>query len=271
MKNKLIKGITLVGVIATMAMGLAGCGAKEDVYDTVKEAGVLKVGMSADYAPYEYHAIIDGKDEVVGFDVDIAKQLAKDLEVELEIVEMEFGSLVTSVKQGKIDMVISGMTPTDERKKEVDFTDIYYTADQTFLIKDADKDTYTTLSDLEGKKVGAQLGTIQADMANEIKDAEVKLLADVGVLLLELESGNLDAVIVEYPVASMAALKNDKLFVPDERIEDGTGGSAIAIAKESPKFLEEVNKSLKTMMDADKIKAFEEKALEQVKYQVEEE
>ena len=270
MKNKLIKGIALVGILTTMTMGLVGCGAKEDVYDTVKEAGVLKVGMSADYAPYEYHAIIDGKDQVVGFDVDIAKEIAKDLDLELEIVEMEFGSLVTAVKQGKIDMVISGMTPTDERKKEVDFTDIYYTADQTFLIKESDKDTYTTLSDLEGKKVGAQLGTIQADMANDIKDAEVKLLADVGVLLLELENGNLDAVVIEYPVASMAALKNNKLFVPDERIKDGTGGSAIAIAKKSPRFLKEVNKSLKKMIDADKIKVFEEKALEQVIYQVEE-
>lgn len=84
----------------------------------IQEKGVLTVGLSADYPPYEFHQTIDGKDKVVGFDVSIAEKIAKDLDVKLEIKEMNFDSLLGSLKTGKIDMIISGMSPTPERQKK---------------------------------------------------------------------------------------------------------------------------------------------------------
>lgn len=268
MKSGIIKKLVAVAMMGIMSVGLAGCGKKSDAFDNIQKNGKVVVGLSADYAPYEYHALVDGKDQIVGFDIDIANSIAKDLGVELEIKEMEFASLIEAVQQGKIDMVISGMTPKEERKQAVDFSDIYYSAEQAFLIKEENKDTYKTLDDLKGKKVGAQLGTIQADIANGIEGAEVKLLTDVSTLVLEVQNGNLDALIVEAPVANLAAQNNPELVVAEERIKDEEGGSAIALPKNSPKLLEAVNASLKKLIDEGKIDEFVQKAVEQVQYQV---
>ena len=152
MKKGIINKILLTGLIGIMPFGFTGCGQKEDAYDKVIKDGKLIVGLSADYAPYEYHAIIDGKDQIVGFDVDIAQEIADSLGVELEIEEMDFDALCEGVKNGTVDMAISGMTPNEKRKKSVDFSDIYYYADQSFLINEEDKDTITTIDDLKGKK-----------------------------------------------------------------------------------------------------------------------
>ena len=271
MKKSLLKkivAVTIVGVFGVMSIGCSNStGESNDKLSEIKEAGKLVVGMSADYAPYEYHALIDGEDKIVGFDVDIAQAIADDLGVELVLQEMEFGSLCNAVKQGKIDMTISGMTPKEERKEAVDFSDIYYKAEQAFLINSKDKDKYKTLDDLKGKKIGAQLGSVQADIAEDIEGADVKLLTEVSTLILEVKNGNLDAVIIEVPVANLAAQNNPELYVPENYIEDGEGGSAIGMPKNSPKLVEAVNKTLKKLMDEGKIDEYVQKAVDQVKYQ----
>ena len=274
MKKSLIKKIMAVIIVGAFGMMAVGCGNSnsagegKDKVSEIKEAGKLVVGMSADYAPYEYHALIDGKDQIIGFDVDIAQAIADDMGVELELKEMNFDSLVESVKAGLIDMTISGMTPKPERLEAVDFSDIYYKADQAFLVQASDKGTYKTLADLEGKKVGAQMGSLQADIASGIKDADVKLLADVNTLILELKNGNIDALIIEAPVANLAATTNTDLAVGDEIIEDSEGGSAIGMQKNSPELVEQVNSTLKKLMDEGKIDEFVKKAVEQVIDQV---
>ncbi|MDZ4906989.1 transporter substrate-binding domain-containing protein, partial [Clostridium perfringens] len=146
MKKGIIKKILAVTVVGVMSFGLISCGGKSsksaNKLADVKEKGKLVVGLSADYAPYEFHIMKDGKDEIVGFDVEIAKEIAKDMGVELEIKDMKFDSLVAAVPTGKIDMVISGMSPTEERKKAVDFSDIYYVAEHGMVVRAEDKDKY---------------------------------------------------------------------------------------------------------------------------------
>ena len=273
MKKSLLKkiiAVTIVGVFGVMSIGCSNStGESNDKLSEIKEAGKLVVGMSADYAPYEYHALIDGEDKIVGFDVDIAQAIAEDIGVELEIKEMNFDSLCEAVQLGKIDMTISGMTPKPEREKAVDFSDIYYKAEQAFLVQASNKDTYKTLVDLEGKKIGAQMGSIQSEIAEGIKGAEVKLLTDVNTLILELKKGNIDALIVEAPVANLAAMNSLDLAVGEEIIEDSEGGSAIGMTKGSPELVEQVNSTLKKLMDEGKIDEFVQKAVEQVKNQVE--
>lgn len=145
MKKSLLKkivAVTIIGVFGVMSIGCSNStGESNDKLSEIKEAGKLVVGMSADYAPYEYHALIDGEDKIVGFDVDIAQAIADDIGVELEIKEMNFDSLCEAVQLGKIDMTISGMTPKPEREKAVDFSDIYYKAEQAFLVQAVNKDT----------------------------------------------------------------------------------------------------------------------------------
>ena len=112
MKKGIIKNVIITGLISIMAVGLAGCGnsatKKEDtgVLDSIKESGKLVVGLSADYAPYEFHIIENGQDKIVGFDVSLAKEIADELDVDLEIQEMDFDALITALPAGKVDMVI---------------------------------------------------------------------------------------------------------------------------------------------------------------------
>ena len=248
MKKGIIKNVIITGLISIMAVGLAGCGnsgtKKEDtgVLDSIKESGKLVVGLSADYAPYEFHIIENGQDKIVGFDVSLAKEIADELDVELEIKEMDFDALITALPAGKVDMVISGMNPTEKRKKAVDFSDIYYTANHGILVRAEDTDKYTNFSDLDGLKVGAQLGSTQAELASTlIKDANLQLLSNVNNLILELKSGKVDAVVMEVGVAQMAVKNNPELAVGKPVYEETDSGNAIAIAKGNEDLVKIVN------------------------------
>ena len=256
MKNS-IKKICVAAMVGVMTMGLIGCGAKDenveaekDMLEVIQENGKLVVGLSADYAPYEFYIKEDGKLKLVGFDIDLANEIAKDLGVELETKEMEFDALVTALPAGKIDVVISGMNPDEERKKAVDFSDIYYVSEHGILVRAEDKDKYKTFEDLAGKKVGAQLGSTQEKLATEkIENAELQLLANVNDLILELKTGKVDALVIEAPVAEMAVKSNPDLVVAEEKVKDETGGNAVGIKKGSPKLVAEINKTIKRLME----------------------
>ena len=248
MKKGIIKKIALTGLISMMAFGFVGCGnnaekaENNNVLNSIKESGKLVVGLSADYAPYEFHVIEDGQDKIVGFDVSLAEEIADELDVELEIKEMDFDALITALPAGKIDLIISGMNPTEKRKKAVDFSEIYYTANHGILVKAEDVDKYTNFSDLDGLKVGAQLGSTQAELASTlIKDANLQLLSNVNNLILELKSGKVDAVVMEVGVAQMAVKNNPELAVGKPVYEETDSGNAIAIAKGNEDLVKIVN------------------------------
>ena len=250
MKKGFLKKLCLGTIIATLSISLVGCGNKksEDKLDVIKEKGTVVVGLSADYAPYEFHAMIDGKDEIVGFDVNLAKEIASDLGVKLEIKEMDFDSLIASVKADKIDMVISGMNPDKKRAKQIDFSDIYYESKHGVLVREEDKDKYKEISDLNEKIIGAQLGSVQQGIAEKkVKASKVQLLADVNNLVLELKTNKIDALITDEPVANMAMQNNKGLVLSDIKFADEGGGNAIGIAKNSPKLLKEINKTIKRL------------------------
>ncbi|MGL5351726.1 MAG: transporter substrate-binding domain-containing protein, partial [Clostridium sp.] len=255
MKNSMLKKVCAVALVGIMTMGLAGCGTKKaeekkDMLDVIKENGKMVVGLSADYAPYEFHAMIDGKDEVVGFDIDLAKEIAKDLGVELEIKEMEFDALITALPAGKIDLIISGMNPDEERKKAIDFSDIYYVSEHGILVRAEDKDKYKSVADLKGKKVGAQLGSTQEKLAkDEIENVDLQLISNVNDLILELKTGKVEALIIEAPVGDMAIKSNPELMLAEQRFKEESGGNSVGIKKDSPKLVAEINKTIKRLME----------------------
>ncbi len=129
------------------------------------DSGKIVLGTSADYPPFEFHAMIDGKDTIVGFDIEIAKYIAEDLGVELEIKDMEFDKLLGGLSTGMLDMVIAGMNPDPDR--EANFTDIYYEANLSVLITKDDESNITKVEDLEGKSIGVQIGTTQESIAQK--------------------------------------------------------------------------------------------------------
>lgn len=245
--------ITLMGVV--MAVSLAGCGnsteSKKDQLDTIKSNGKIVVGLSADYAPYEFHAMINGEDKVAGFDVDIANEVAKDLGVDLEIKQMDFDALISALKSGQVDAIISGMNPTDDRKEQIDFSDIYYESKHAVLVKKEDVDKYKSVSDLDGKVVGAQLASTQQQIVeSEINAGKVSLLQDVNSLVLALKSGKIDALVTEEPVARMAAENNPEVALTDITFKTEGGGNAVGVQKGSPKLVGEINKTIARLIDS---------------------
>ena len=216
--------IAIISLVLVMALLFTACGKKvstdtdQSSTDTdelskveqIKQAGKIVLGTSADYPPYEFHKEIDGRDTIVGFDIEIAKEIAKDLGVELEIKDMDFEGLLLALNAGKVDFVIAGMTPKPGR--EAEFSKIYYNALQGIVVHADNKDAYETIDDLTGKRIGAQKGSIQEDLVKEeIKDLQLKALAKIPELVLEVKHKKIDAVVMEMPVAEAYVANNDDL------------------------------------------------------------
>lgn len=231
--------------------------------EDIKTAGKIVLGTSADYPPYEFHKEVNGEDKIVGFDIEIAKEIAKDLGVELEIKDMDFDGLILALNADKVDFVLAGMTPDPER--DVDFSKIYYKALQGVVIKADNKDVFKTVDDLTGKKIGAQKGAIQEKIAKEeIKDLELKALAKIPDLVLEVKHDKIDAVVMEKPVAEAYVDRHEDLVLMDLTFEDGEGGSAVAIKKGNKDLVDEINKTLERLMGDGSVDKFVIEAIEMV-------
>lgn len=247
------KIILLIGVISSMLI-LSACSKRNENVEVakdknslegIKEKGKLIVGTSADYPPYEFTILEDGKEKVVGFDMALAAYVAEELEVELEIMDMDFKNLVSSVKSGKVDMVLAGMSPDPVRAKSINFSQVYYNADHGVIVRKEDQGKYKSLDDLKGKSLGAQMGSVQEEIANDIEGAKVKGLALTNNLLMELKAGKIDAVIMEKPVSESYAKANTDIVLLDSiEIKSEEGGSAIAMKKDNKTLTDEVNKIL---------------------------
>lgn len=272
MKKGLMKKIIATAVLGIMTMGLAGCGSsndknsasKTDLLEKIQKNGKLVVGMSADYVPYEFHYIDEnGKDVIGGFDVDIANEIANKIGVNLVIQEMDFDALVSALPAEKVDLVISGMNPTEERAKVVDFSEVYYNSKHGILVRAEDADKYQTFADLEGAKVGVQLGSTQEKIAKtEIPNVNLQQLSNINNLILELKAGKVDAIVMEKPVAEMAVKSNPELAVGKPTYEEQTGGNAVGIAKNNPQLLAKVNEVITELNESGKMDEYIEKANE---------
>ncbi len=263
MKNKLFL-LMLVLVIGV----LAACGSKDNNASNAgsdtntEDKQVLKVGTSADYAPFEYVDAAKGE-EIIGFDIDLIKLVGEKIGVDMQVQDMDFNSLVPALQAGKIDVVISGMTPNPEREKVVDFSDKYNETEQVIIVK---KDSgIKKEADLAGKKIGVQTASIQENLGNEIAkkvDVSVEGRTRIPEIIQDMMSKRLDAGILEGGVAKGYLKTNDQLeaFPVEEQPEDF---KAIAVPKGSD-LKDKINKALKELADEGKIQELEEKWLEKV-------
>ena len=216
------------------------------VLKNIKKSGKLVVGTSADYPPLEFTASENGKTRYVGVDIELARQIAKDMGVKLVIKNMSFDSLLVALETGKVDMVISAMTPPAERKKSVAFSKIYYKpSGEFFLLNKKDRDKYDTISKLKGKTVGAQTGSIQYDeIQSQMKSSKAKGLGKINNLVLALQSGKVQAVLMEELTAKAYAQNNKSLVAVRSDIKDSQAGNAVAIAKGQNDLVAQVNKTI---------------------------
>ena len=232
-----------------MTLSLAACGEKpqeeaaKTKIDQIKEAGVLVMGTSADYPPAEFHMEIDGEDTIVGYDIEIAKLIAEDLGVELKVVDMAFDGLCISLSKGDFDMVISGMSATEERKLAVDFTEPYFKPEyQVVMVLNENADKYDSVDDLKGKKIGYQSGTIQAGVLEEYDLlGNAVALTSTQNIVMELKEGKLDAAYIDYLPSLAFATASPEISLIDVGLVDDNPGEAIAVQKGNEDFLNYLN------------------------------
>jgi polar amino acid transport system substrate-binding protein len=192
---------------------------------------ILVMGTSAEYPPFEFR-----KDSnLVGFDIDLAKEITSKLGYELKIIDMEFGAILPALQSGQVDFVMAGMTVTEERKKNVDFSEVYF--QNSFALISRKKMPYFTEKDLVGKKLGVQLGSTMEKAgklrASNVKGLKLISLGKNSILIEELKAGRLDALVMEKVQANAFSKVHGDLVYCDlpEWNKASTEGYAVAFSK----------------------------------------
>lgn len=217
--------------------------------EQIKSAGVLKVGLMGTYAPYNY---LDSNKQVIGFDADIANEVAKRLGVKAEFTTQAFSGLIPSLQAGKFDAIISQVTITDERKQQLDFSDPYITNQVKIIVNETNTDI-TKLADFKGKNIGVGLGTndetyLRNEVLPQVGDFTIKTYNDVITTLQDLNVGRIDATINNiYALKPIVEENGFKIKAVGDAIKSDQAG--IAIRKNNPELLEALNKALKDMKD----------------------
>ena len=219
-----------------------------------KDNKELVIFTNAEFPPFEY---MKGQ-EIVGVDADIAAEIGKVLNKKVVIQNIEFGSIIPAVQSGKADMSLAGMTVTEERKKQVDFS-IPYAESVQYIISFADAPV-TDLASLADKRVGVQAGTtghILMDDAianNTIQNIKLSAFTNASIAVQELTTDRLDAVVIDKLPAQVIAKKNDKLVLHE--VTTTTERYAACVKKGNTELLTTVNEVIKELLESGKIDEF---------------
>ena len=215
----------------------------------VLDKDVILVGTEATYPPFEYR---NEKNQVVGYDIDVVEAIAKHLGKKVEIVDMSFDGLIPALMTGKVDLVAAGMTNTEERRKKVNFSSVYYDIENAFVVR-ADDSSITKLDDLKGKIATVQIGTAQDTfITNTGLPAEIKRFQKNDDALMEIKVGRGDFCVVNLTVAN-AFLRNNKTFEESlkigfrNKIHREGEGIALGLPKGDDALLNAVNGAIETM------------------------
>ncbi|HGJ5961986.1 TPA: ABC transporter substrate-binding protein [Streptococcus pneumoniae] len=240
----------------------SGSNGSQSAVEAIKQKGKLVVATSPDYAPFEFQSLVDGKNQVVGADIDMAQAIADELGVKLEISSMSFDNVLTSLQTGKADLAVAGISATDERKEVFDFSIPYYENKISFLVRKADVEKHKDLTSLESANIAAQKGTVPESMVKEqLPKAQLTSLTNMGEAVNELQAGKVDAVHMDEPVALSYAAKNAGLAVATVslKMKDGDA-NAVALRKNSDDLKEVVDKVIQKLKDEGTYQSYLEKA-----------
>lgn len=213
-----------------------------------RKNGVLIVGTEATYPPFE---MTDDSGNIVGFDIELIAAIAADQGLTLEFRDMDFDSLIPGLQAGNIDIVASGMSITDARKKQVHFTDPYIEAGLVVAVAKS-RQGISGVDDLAGLRVAVQQGTTGASKAEELKKkgkiGSLKYFPNVSVAMMELLNGGADAIINDKPVTQAFVVKNpDKIKIVGGTLVSDKYGFAVSLANEE--LLGKLNLGLKNVLE----------------------
>ena len=266
MKKMIAMLLALVMALSLMACGStnANNGGNDNANngdDAQPEAKTtLVVGVSADYAPFEFMYPDAGGNMVYGgIDISVAQYVADEMGLTMQVENMSFDNLLASLDKGDFDIVLSAMEATPERLENADFSDPYYTDVPPAILVKADKaDQYKTLADFSGKYVGAQTATTKLDMVNDMEGVTPVPLSSVLELVNELVYDKVDAILVDGGVAQQYADANPELVIAEASSELGEAAPyCIAVAKGDPMgLLGGINAAIAKMTAENKIETF---------------
>ena len=230
-------------LLMAAVFAFAGC-ASFRTYDEIKEDGKLVVATNATFPPYEFR---DDNGNFAGIDIEIIQAVGEYLGLEVEITDIEFDAIITSVSSGKADIGIAGMTVTEDRLKNVDFSDTYATGKQVVIT--ASDSGINGVADLAGKKVGVQTGTTGDIYASDDSTiGSVEQFNSGTEAVLALSQGKIDAVIIDNEPAKKYIEKYEDLVIIDE--EYTYEEYAMCIAKGNTELVEKINEALKALKDS---------------------
>lgn len=243
----------LLSAVFILLVGVMGACSKAEgdtkksgktVMERIEKDGVLRVSFEGTYPPFNF---LNDKDEFQGFDVDISKELAKRLDVEVDFIATNWDGLIGGLKADKFDIVIGQMTVTEDRKKSVDFTDPYVITGSVLITRE-DTDDITELADIAGKKVGVGGGTTFEDVARSVVGADVKLYKTVNDYIQDLSNKRLDVIINDQLLISYNIQENDlPIKVTSEILNKDEIG--MAVNKGNEDFVVKVNEILADMKE----------------------
>lgn len=254
--EKLIKKSVLFLLFVMVFSLAAGCGSEpngatntntdNNVIET-KEAGVLTIGMCATWPPFEYR---DKNGELIGFDIDMANEICKDLELTPEFMDADWQGLVPSLQKGDYDILISCFAASELRKETVAFSDVYYELPSIIVVKD-DNEDIKTIEDLKDKLVGVQMGTADEMAAEELNKQigfkELKKYKLPPDEFLDLKQGGVEAVVIGLPYAVQTIKEQGGFATVGEAFDPQ---NAVMLTRtDNPELLKAVNESLARMKE----------------------
>ena len=236
-----MKKLLALCLVLALTLTTVSCLA-DGVLASIQAKGKILLGTEATYPPYEY---LDDSANFAGCDIWLAKQIAEALGVELDIIDMGFDGIIPAVMSGQVDVGIAAFTRTDERAEVIDFSNLYETSAQLLIVKAGNAELYSNKEVLAGKKVGAQLGTIQSQLVEKaLPDSDLFELPTYPELALETTNGNIAGFVVDSAVGlAMVASSDGALEVSDFAFsaEEASFGKAVVIAQGNPDLLAAIN------------------------------
>lgn len=261
-----MKKLFALALAAALALSMVGCGgaassapassaassapasSATSLVEKIKAKGTLVVGTEAQYAPFEFK---DANANFAGCDIWLAQQIADELGVKLEVMDMSFDGIIPAIKAGQVDIGIAAFTKTEERAKEIDFTELYQRDEQMLVVKKGNEDLYATKESMAGKQIGAQKGTIQSLLIKSaLPEAKLFELDKYPALALEVVNENIAGLVVDGSVGEGIISGNDQLAQANFKFDPAEAdfGKAAVVAKGNEDLVEVANTVIKRVL-----------------------
>ena len=260
-----LKKLLAVLLTLTLLFAVAGCSTTtppaDDVaatrMDKIKAAGVMVVGTSADYPPFEFHAEIDGVDTIVGYDMMIAQYIADSLGVKLQIEDMAFDGLLISLQEDMFDIVLAGISENPTRAQAADFSVETTLLHWEVVMRKADDAKFNTVEDFADARIGVQAATVYEKKAIEMAgEKNVVVLATFPDLIIDLQNGTIDAIVANEMTTRAYASGNEDLMSKDVGIIHDEPGQSAAVMKGQPEWLAYVNEQITELRNTGKLREY---------------